>query len=308
MAGHGDVEAWRVAQALSACELPAEPAILDYGCGRGAWVATLGAAFPGARITGLEISPKAIERARVDHPGAEFVAFDGGSAPLPDASFDLVFSYHVLEHVIDLSETTGDMTRLTRPGGYVVAIMPCANPGSVENLTARLVRGATERSSTGEPRLYHEDPSHLRRLRSDQLAAAFAEHGCELAGEFYARRLAALGYLTAIPGVVRRTFDPSRGRTPAAAAALAALRGALMSIAALVRAEREGPERLRRIASEDPRPAWRAAAVGGLLAQPIARLVGRGVQERLPRWEWRRSASEPRGASGQFLVFRRRGA
>ncbi|HEX8646061.1 MAG TPA: class I SAM-dependent methyltransferase [Thermoleophilaceae bacterium] len=306
MSGHGDVEAGRVADTLAACGLPPRPAIVDYGCGRGAWIGALRQAFPGARITGIEISERAVERARLEHPGAEFLAFDGARAPLPDESADLVFSYHVIEHVIDLSETVGDMARLARPGGYVVAIMPCANAGSVENLAARLVAGALEPSSTGEPRLFYDDPGHLRRLTSAQLAAAFAENGCELAGELYARRLAAVGYITAIPGTVRALFDPSRGRTPAAAGVLAAARVAFTGIAALVWAGLQPPERMRAIAAGDPSPARRAAAAAALAARPVARPASRLVQETLPRWEWQRSAHVAHGASAQFLVFRKR--
>jgi SAM-dependent methyltransferase len=302
---HGGLEPLRVHDTLASVALPPEPAVVDYGCGRGAWIPVLQDAFPGARLIGVEISPRAVQRARRDHPGAEFHEFDGTTAPLPDASADLVFSYHVLEHVLDLDATVADMARIVRPGGYVVAIMPCANPGSVENLTARLLDRPFERSSTGERRLFYEDPGHLRRLSSHELAAPFARHGCEPAGGLYARRLAALAYLAASPPLVRSEFDPRRGRTPAARAVLAALRGALFAVAALTRANREGPGRLRRMLAEDERPAWRLAALGGLAAYPLAAVVGRGVEHALPRWEWSRSSTVAHGASGQFLVFRR---
>ena len=305
MARHADLEPWRVRDSLASIALPADATVVDYGCGRGAWVPLLRATYPGARLVGVEISPKAVHQARLDHPDAEFHAFDGRRAPLPDASADLVFSYHVLEHVLDLSETVADMVRIARPGGHLVAIMPCANPGSVENLTARLIDGAFEPSSTGERRLFCEDRGHLRRLSSEQLAACFARHGCELVGQSYARRLAALGYLAGDTPTLRELFDPRRGRTVAGRTALAVLRAGFFTVAALLRANREGPGRLRQMLREDPRPRWRLAALGGLAALPLATVAARLVERVLPRWEWERSAHVPRGASGQFLVFRK---
>lgn len=62
--------------------------------------------------------------------------------PAPDASFDLIVSNNVLEHVDDVARVMGDMCRLTAPGGvqvhhcpnymfpyephYKVPVLPCA--------------------------------------------------------------------------------------------------------------------------------------------------------------------------------------
>jgi ubiquinone/menaquinone biosynthesis C-methylase UbiE len=114
MLDHGPIAERRVREVLSSIET-APARILDYGCGRGAWIPSLARAFPSAQIVGLETSAKALDHAKRDFPDFRFLLFDGRYAPFEDESFDLVFSYHVLEHVLDLSLTIADMARLVRP-------------------------------------------------------------------------------------------------------------------------------------------------------------------------------------------------
>jgi len=305
MSAHSSVELWRVGEVLRSIRLPEGAAIVDYGCGRGRWIPMLLDAFPAARVTGIDISPKAIEEARRAHPEHEFKAFDGSSAPLGDALSDLVFSYHVLEHVVDLPQTVADMSRIVRPGGYVVAILPCGNRGSLEELATRLVEGGVERSATGEERFAYEDPTHLRRLTSAQLAAAFDGCGCELVHEFYSRHLAAVSYLS--PATVRDIFEPRRARSAAAAAVLAILRVTLLCTGAVVKLHQAPRARLRLMARSDRGARKRLLARAALLAQPLLRPVGSALEVELPRREWRRTSSRRTGGAAQFLVFRKRG-
>jgi trans-aconitate methyltransferase len=305
MSAHSAVELWRVGEVLRSIPLPENPAIVDYGCGRGRWITTLLDAFPGASVTGVDISSTAIAEARRAYPEHDFEAFDGARAPVEDASSDLVFSYHVLEHVVDLPRTLADMSRMARPGGYVVAILPCANRGSLEELATRLVDGGVERSVTGETRFAYEDPTHLRRLTSEQLAAGFADHGCELAHEFYARHLAAVSYLS--PATVRDIFEPRRARSAPAALALATLRFTLLCAAAVVKLHQTPRARLTLMARSERDARKRLVALVALAAQPLLKPVGAALELQLPRREWRRTSSRRRGAAAQFLVFRKRG-
>jgi SAM-dependent methyltransferase len=305
MASHGDQEVWRTLDVLRAAQLPPAPDVVDYGCGRGAWVPILRRAFPGCSVVGVEISSKAVADARRAHPDSEFHVFDGHQAPLPDACADLVFSYHVIEHVVDLDESIGDMVRLVRPGGYACAILPCGNRGSVEELATRLVTDGLEFSGTGERRFFYEDPSHLRRLTSSELTARFNSHGCELVEAFFSRHLAAVDYLAGSSGVVRQVFDPTRAKSRGAAVALSALRAAYFSVAALKKASHTPREDLVGMAKRGA-PARRVTAAGALAARPIAALALRAIEDELPRREWQRSAREPRGGAAQFLLFRKR--
>jgi SAM-dependent methyltransferase len=101
----------------------AEPATaLDFGTGIGNSLPYLKAAFPGARLTGLDVSEKSLAVAAQRFPGAaELVRYDGGEPPLPEASFDLIFSACVFHHIDADEHVTllGRLKRLLKPGGLM---------------------------------------------------------------------------------------------------------------------------------------------------------------------------------------------
>ena len=79
---------------------PEPAAMLDFGCGIGASLPQLARVFPGAKLTGLDVSAKSLEIAGRLHPGvAELVQYDGDTPPFPEASFDLIFSACVFHHI-----------------------------------------------------------------------------------------------------------------------------------------------------------------------------------------------------------------
>jgi len=79
-------------------ELPVQ-SVLDVGCGAGQNLYAL-AAFGNYRLAGIDVSYKALERARALVPDAEFHLMDVQSQTL-DAHFDLVISLQVVEHIPD---------------------------------------------------------------------------------------------------------------------------------------------------------------------------------------------------------------
>lgn len=102
----------------------AEPrTIVDFGAGIGNSLPHLQAAFPGARITALDVSRRSLDIAERRFPGAAvFVCYDGGDIPLADGSVDLVFSSCVFHH-IDAQEHVDIFRRLRRilaPGGRMI--------------------------------------------------------------------------------------------------------------------------------------------------------------------------------------------
>jgi SAM-dependent methyltransferase len=52
--------------------------------------------------------------------------YDGKVFPFADATFDVVFSSHVLEHIADPSQIHSEIRRVLKPGGYCVHVMPTA--------------------------------------------------------------------------------------------------------------------------------------------------------------------------------------
>jgi 2-polyprenyl-3-methyl-5-hydroxy-6-metoxy-1,4-benzoquinol methylase len=50
--------------------------------------------------------------------------YDGAHLPFPDASFDVIYSSNVLEHVIELDTLTREMKRVLRPDGIALHLVP----------------------------------------------------------------------------------------------------------------------------------------------------------------------------------------
>ncbi len=103
--------------------------VLDAGCGPGTITSDIAeCVFPG-RVTGLDISPGHLERARRLSQGREIVNanFIHGSAygiPFQDSSLDLVFSHALLEHLLEPQRVLREFHRVTRAGGFAAVCSP----------------------------------------------------------------------------------------------------------------------------------------------------------------------------------------
>jgi len=53
--------------------------------------------------------------------------YDGKSIPFPDASFDLIFSSHVVEHIQSEPQVHAEMHRVLRAGGRCIHVVPSAS-------------------------------------------------------------------------------------------------------------------------------------------------------------------------------------
>lgn len=103
-------------------------ALLDAGCGTGQW-ATAFAAL-GCRVTGVDLAPEMIDRAR-RHAAERDVAVawrvaDLTRLPDPDAAFDAVHARAALQFVPDPAATLREFRRVLRPGGRLYASVPGA--------------------------------------------------------------------------------------------------------------------------------------------------------------------------------------
>ncbi|OGP73485.1 MAG: hypothetical protein A2Y80_00995 [Deltaproteobacteria bacterium RBG_13_58_19] len=221
----GGLAAKRVKDALAAIPIRVRT-LLDYGCGQGGWLPLLSQVFPGARITGVDISEVAISRAQEQYPEQQFYLMEGETAPLAAESFDLVFSYHVLEHVYDLEKTVADLARLVRTGGYLCIIFPCGNAGSFEEKVTNLIKNGKEKSITQETRFFYEDAGHIRRMTSDAIINLCKNDNLMVFQEFYAHQFwGAINWLSkSDASLVREFFDPNKAVDPWAKVKLGGLR------------------------------------------------------------------------------------
>lgn len=175
-----DLRTRQVVEILGSIPVPSKK-LLDYGCGVGGWMPILKKVFPQAEIHGVEISGTALEKAQEKFPEFHFHHLEEYIAPLPDESFDLVFSYHVLEHVDDIGFSVKDISRLITKGGYACITFPCGNPGSLLDRSMNLVQGSRQVSQTGEKSYFFEIPDgHVRRITSDETINYFRKCGLEI--------------------------------------------------------------------------------------------------------------------------------
>ena len=91
--------------------------VLDVGCGMGRFMEVCAAA--GAEVVGADMT-RAVEAAGANlagRPNVTVLQADLFHLPLPDASFDVVYSLGVLHHTADTRRAFLALPRLLRPGG-----------------------------------------------------------------------------------------------------------------------------------------------------------------------------------------------
>jgi SAM-dependent methyltransferase len=97
--------------------------VLEVGCGPGHLSIRL-ARQHGLNVTGLDLDPAMIERARAnadrsedsDKRGPSFLVGDVAALPFPDESFDLVVSTMSMHHWADPTSGMAEIDRVLRPG------------------------------------------------------------------------------------------------------------------------------------------------------------------------------------------------
>ena len=95
-------------------------AILDAGCGGGGM--PLSFAEEAGRVVGIDLAPRFTEAGHTlaaEHGlrNLHFARADGQALPFQDASFDMVLSHAVIEHVADAALYMRELARVLKPGG-----------------------------------------------------------------------------------------------------------------------------------------------------------------------------------------------
>lgn len=97
--------------------------LLDIGCGTGYFAGTM--KKNGWKVTGIEPNVKAREFAKA-HASVD-VLDPSGITRLPQAGFDCITMWHVLEHFHRPSDYASEIKRLLKPGGICIAALPNCN-------------------------------------------------------------------------------------------------------------------------------------------------------------------------------------
>ena len=110
-------------------------AVLDVGCGDGAFLKDIGLP-PVAALHGIELHEGKAESAR--QLGVEAVIHDiGQGLPYADDALDLVFGSFIIEHLLDADIFVTEIFRTLKPGGS--AIIGTENLASWHNIGALLL-------------------------------------------------------------------------------------------------------------------------------------------------------------------------
>jgi SAM-dependent methyltransferase len=102
--------------------------VLDAGCGEGGVAMAVAARHPTARVEGVEASPANVRLAgqlnRFANAGFRQGLAEEVHHAFPADSFDLVYSFAVLEHVRDVDATIASIVTVLRRGGRFCFVVP----------------------------------------------------------------------------------------------------------------------------------------------------------------------------------------
>jgi 2-polyprenyl-3-methyl-5-hydroxy-6-metoxy-1,4-benzoquinol methylase len=105
--------------------------VIDFGAGSG-WLSRSLTQL-GAGVIAMDVSATALRMARAlyqrvpvvgDRPSPAFLAFDGLTIPLAEASVDRVVCFHAFHHVPDQERVIAEFARVLKPGGLAVFAEP----------------------------------------------------------------------------------------------------------------------------------------------------------------------------------------
>lgn len=171
---------------------PAAPGTLSLECGCGSAGVSLHLARRGYRAVMLDFAPSALGLARQNFSAngttGVFVNGDVNGMPFADGQFDVVCSFGLIEHFVDVRPIIGEMVRVLRPGGLLfLDIVPARfNVQTIANIVFNWWVALGYGLLSGNPRLgvakaaaLFRPPYFENAFSMEQYAGWMAAAGCE---------------------------------------------------------------------------------------------------------------------------------
>tara|TARA_B100002003_G_scaffold202330_1_gene194515 strand:- start:309 stop:1298 length:990 start_codon:yes stop_codon:yes gene_type:complete len=300
----GYIESMQLEEVLDSIPLSIQD-ILDHGCGQGSWIHLLQDKFLNAKITSIDISKNGIDVTKKLFPKHTFLFFDGETAPLTDNSYDLIFSYHVLDAVWDLNKSLLDISRLLKKGGYLVIVVPCANENSFEEKITRLVKEGKEKSIDDYERFFYSYSANVRIMKSNEIIELLLKYNFRVYKEFYSCQF--WGAINEISkssfSFINELFDYRRGVNINAKIKLFLLRVIFVTIFCFVKLSSVRNVIILDKVKMSENLIKKLTFFSFFLFKPISMIFG-GILSLFSFIEWKLRKNEKNG-SGQYLVFKK---
>jgi SAM-dependent methyltransferase len=102
--------------------------LLEVGCNVGEHLGSCAAVYPDIKLSGIDINPIAIAKARDSLPHADLQATSATELPFSDNSFDCVMCIEVLEHIPTAlrAQALAEIHRVLKRGGRFILRVPHA--------------------------------------------------------------------------------------------------------------------------------------------------------------------------------------
>ncbi len=159
---------------------PADADVLEIGCGMGTHTQLLAEA--GARLTAIDITPRAIEmtkrRCALHGLTVDVQQADAESLPFAADSFDLVWTWGVLHHSSSFDHCLAEAGRVLRPGGrlFMMVYHRSSLIYYVHNVLIRgILCGQRLRRSFADIYDAHMDGAYARMFTKSEMAALLAK-------------------------------------------------------------------------------------------------------------------------------------
>jgi SAM-dependent methyltransferase len=162
--------------------------VLDVACGPGLVVAAY--ARVARHVTGIDVTPAMLDRARELTQGLAHVTFDHGDVqalPYADGAFSIVVSRFAFHHFPDPAAVLAEMRRVCRVGGAIVVCDLLASDDPVKAAAFHRIEML-------------RDPSHARALTLGEIQGLFADAGLSVQSPTFYR----LPF--EVEGMLRRSF------------------------------------------------------------------------------------------------------